>query len=156
MEEKLVQELIGLSKEKANYLTNILDLTKEQKRIIKEENMERLNQIIEKKSEIIKEIDKLDVSFIMKLSQLKKENNIGDLNEIDTKKYPNLKELKEVVAQITSILMAISIVDKENNKALEEGLEKVKLNLKKVKEGKKAYKGYNKSIPQSMLIDEKK
>ena len=153
MEEKLVQELIGLSKEKANYLTNILDLTKEQKRIINEENMERLNQIIEKKS---KEIDKLDVSFIMKLSQLKKENNIGDLNEIDTKKYPNLKELKEVVAQITSILMAISIVDKENNKALEEGLEKVKLNLKKVKEGKKAYKGYNKSIPQSMLIDEKK
>lgn len=156
MEEKLVQELIGLSREKANYLTNILDLTKEQKRVIKEENMERLNQIIEKKSEIIKKIDKLDVSFITKFSQLKKENNIGDLNEIDTEKYPNLKELKEVVAQITSILMAISIVDKENNKALEENLGKVKLSLKRVKEGKKAYKGYNKSISQSMLIDEKK
>ena len=52
--------------------------------------------------------------------------------------------------------MAISILDEENNKVLKKSLEKIKLDLKKLKKGKKAYKGYNKTLDSNIFIDEKK
>lgn len=63
--------------------------------------------------------------------------------------------MKEVVIEIKSTLMAISLIDDENNKEMVRGLEKIKANLKSIKKGQKAYKGYNKTLNESIFIDEK-
>jgi predicted RND superfamily exporter protein len=137
-------------------MNEMYETTKTQKEQIKKEDMNSLDSILDKKDHIIKKIDKLDISFMTIFSQIKKEEAIENINELDKDRYPNLRELKEIVKEISSSLMAISLLDEENNKNIKEKLEATKMELRRIKDGKKAYKGYNKTIAGSMLIDEKK
>lgn len=156
MTKELIDEIVNISEKKLEYLYNMLELTKFQREYIDEGNMIKTDEILEKKDELIKKIDKLDIEFLIKFSELKKKHNVDDINELDINVYPNLKILKDIIKNISSTLMSISILDDENNKYLKNSLEKIKLDLKKLKKGKKAYKGYNKSIEESIFIDEKK
>ena len=87
---------------------------------------------------------------------LKSKNNVDNLDELDSKDIPSLKKLKEIVGEITSTLMAISMLDKENTKVIKEELEEIKASLKTVKNGQRAYSGYNKVLNKNIMIDEKK
>lgn len=156
MTKELIDELVNINEKKLEYLYNMLELTKFQREYIDEENMIKTDEILEKKDELIKKIDKLDIEFLIKFSELKKKHNVDDINELDINVYPSLKILKDIIKNISSTLMSISILDDENNKYLKNSLEKIKSDLKKLKKGKKAYKGYNKSIEESIFIDEKK
>ena len=156
MTKELIDELVNISEKKLEYLYNMLELTKFQREYIDEENMIKTDEILEKKDELIKKIDKLDIEFLIKFSELKKKHNVDDINELDINVYPSLKILKDIIKNISSTLMSISILDDENNKYLKNSLEKIKSDLKRLKKGKKAYKGYNKSIEESIFIDEKK
>lgn len=151
-----VDELIKISKEKSNLLNSMLQLTKEQKKAIEDDNIEKINYILDLKDDLIKEIDKLDGEFMLHFSELKKKNSVTDLNELNLEKYPNIKELKSIVSEVTSTLVAISMIDKENNDMMTKNTEDVKAQLRRVKEGKKAYKGYKNFDGGSMFIDEKK
>lgn len=156
MEKNLVDEMIRISNEKLKLLNVILDLTKLEREYIDKEDMDKINGILDEKDNVINRIDKLNIQFLTCFSQLKKENNVNELDELEIEDYPNLKELKEVVIEIKSTFMAISLIDDENNKEMAKGLEKIKANLKIIKKGQKAYKGYNKTLNESILIDEKK
>ncbi|SHH37096.1 flagellar protein FlgN [Sporanaerobacter acetigenes] len=156
MEKNLVDEMIRISNEKLKLLNVILDLTKLEREYIDKEDMDKINGILDEKDNVINRIDKLNIQFLTCFSQLKKENNVNELDELEIEDYPNLKELKEVVIEIKSTFMAISLIDDENNKEMAKGLEKIKANLKSIKKGQKAYKGYNKTLNESILIDEKK
>ena len=156
MENSMIDSMVVLSREKNELLLEILQLTKLQKDVIEKEDMEELHYILDKKDKIMLEIDKIDVSFLTLYGQLKREENIDSLDEINTDKYPSLKDLKKVVGEVTSTLMSISLLDEENNKSIRESLERTKLELRRVKKGKVAYKGYNTEVSGSMLIDEKK
>ncbi|SHD76718.1 Putative FlgN family protein (fragment) [[Clostridium] ultunense Esp] len=118
--------------------------------------MENLNRIMDEKDSLMKKIDELDLSFITIFSQIKKEHSIEGIDELSLEEYPNLTKLKEVVKEVSSTLMTISLMDDKNTGAMKERLEQTKIELRKLKEGKKAYKGYNPSMNGSMLIDEKK
>ena len=118
--------------------------------------MDNLNSILDKKDNIIKEINELDRTFLTIFSQIKKDEGIDDIDELDVQKYPNLKDLKDVVTEISSTLVAISLLDEENNKNIKKKIEEIKMELKKVKDGHRAYKGYNVPMTGSILIDEKK
>lgn len=156
MKEDLVSELIEISEKKLGLLDEMLLLTKKQRTVISQEKQGNLNEIIDKKDKIIDEIDKLDKIFILKFSRYKLENKVESIDKIDVRDKPELKNLKDVITKITSTLMAISIIDKENNLEIKDKLEDVKENLKKVKDGYRAYKGYNKKVKGSILIDEKR
>ncbi len=156
MTKELIEQLISISNRKLNLLNDMLKYTEEQKNAIDKEDIENIDLIINKKDKLIEEIDSLDLQFLTKFSQIKKENNIENIDELDIREYPNLKELKNVVKEISSTLMALFLLDKENNALMKKGLENVKSNLSKVKKGQKAYKGYTKTVNNSILIDEKK
>ena len=156
MREDIVLQMIKISNEKLILLNKLLELTNMQKSSISESDMDKVDSILDEKDEIMKKIDALDVKFLPCFSELKVENDITNLDELDTTKYPNLKELKSIVKEITSTLMAISLLDDENNRVLKEELEGIKDNLKTVKKGQKAYNGYNKKFDNSIMIDEKK
>lgn len=156
MTKELIDELISISKEKNQLLVEMQKITKGQREEIKEEDMENLNEILDKKDYIIKEINKLDISFLTIFSQIKKNEDIQNIDEMDIEKYPNLEELKKAVKEVSSTLIAISLMDKENNDSMKAKLEETKMEIRKIKDGKKAYKGYNATIVESILIDEKK
>ena len=156
MAKEQIDKLISITKEKSQLLNTMHKITKGQGSEIEKEDMENLNEIMDKKDRIIKEIDRLDISFLTIFSQIKKDHSIESIDELDMQKYPNLVELKDAVKEVSSTLMAISLIDEKNNKAMKQKLEQTKLELRRVKEGKKAYKGYNSTITGSILIDEKK
>lgn len=140
MEKNLVDEMIRISNEKLKLLNVILDLTKLEREYIDKEDMDKINGILDEKDNVINRIDKLNIQFLTCFSQLKKENNVNELDELEIEDYPNLKELKEVVIEIKSTFMAISLIDDENNKEMAKGLEKIKANLKSIKKGQKHIK----------------
>ncbi len=156
MTKEKIDELIAISREKYRLLEDMCKYTIEQKEYIEKEDMDGLNELLDKKDDLIKQIDKLDISFLNIFSQIKKEESIENMDELDVEKYSNLKELKGVVTEISSTLMALSMLDKENNENIKQKLKATKMELKKVKEGQRAYKGYNKTVTGSIMIDEKK
>ena len=156
MTKELIDKLISVTKEKKNLLENMYDITKKQMEEINKEEIVSLNEMVDQKDNIIKQIDKLDIEFLTTFSRIKKEHSIENIDELKVEKYPNLAELKETVKEISSTLMAISLLDEENSRIMKEKLKDIQVELRRINEGKKAYKGYNTTIIDSVLIDEKK
>ncbi|NLX62344.1 MAG: hypothetical protein GXZ06_07565 [Tissierellia bacterium] len=156
MTEEKILKLISLAKEKNKLLDNIIQITKRQEEEIQEERYEDLNKSLKEKDSIINKINKLDRVFLETFHSIKRENSIGDINELSVEEYPALKELKEEVKEIMSNLTALSIIDDRNTEAVKNKLKEAKQDLKRIRLGKKAYKGYNYTEANSILIDEKK
>lgn len=156
MTEERILKLISLAKEKNKLLDDIIHITKRQEEEIQRDRYEDLNKSLREKDNIIKKIDELDRSFLEVFHELKMENSIEDINQLSIEKYPSLRELKKEVKQIMSNLMALSLIDGKNTESVKAKLKEAKEDLKKVRLGKKAYKGYNYKMSESMLIDEKK
>ena len=151
-----IDKLISLSKEKNQLINEMYGFTKAQKQEIEKEDINKLNTLLDEKDILIKKINQIDIEFLNIFSQIKKEEKVENIYDLDVKKYPNLKDLKKIVTEISSTLMAISLLDEENNKNMKKRIEKIKLQLKRVKEGQRAYKKYNVPMTESILIDEKK
>ncbi len=156
MSKELIDKLITIVKEKNQLLSRMYSITKIQVAEIEKENIESLNEIMDEKDKIIKKVDQLDISFLTIFSKIKKDNNVEDIYELSTEEYPNLKELKDAVKEVSSQLVAISLLDEKNHQNIKKALEQTKLELRRLKKGKKAYKGYNAPITNNILIDEKK
>ncbi|MEJ8552679.1 flagellar export chaperone FlgN [Tepidibacter sp. Z1-5] len=161
----LIDILTQISETKYNLMKEIHEITKMQKIDIENNNSDLLINYIEKKQDIIDEIDKLDKQFYSIYIKLKEDLNIDSIDHIDTQKYPEIKELKSKIENILKLTKEIDEVDKINNKKVKEELEKVKENLKNVKTDQKslknnarAYKGYNNKYnhAQGVFIDNKK
>lgn len=152
----MINNMIQLSNEKKVLIEDILNLTKNQKSFIINENMDGLTKVLSEKDEIMKNIDLLDMDFISLYNNIKSMENISSMEEIDVDKYSNIKLLKSNINEISLILNNIRLLDNDNTRMMKTNLENIKSGLKHVKEVKKAYKGYNYEAPTSMLIDEKK
>ena len=104
----------------------------------------------------MEEIDNLDKEFMQIYDIVKREEGIESINVLDVNKYQNLKSLKERVNEINTVLDNIRRTDEENILNMRTNIDKVKAELKQVKKGQIAYKGYNYTSGESILIDEKK
>lgn len=151
-----VKKMIELSEEKKSLLNEILEITKFQQDLIKNEQMEELNQSLLEKEKLIDKINIIDRDFLKFYDQVKVQEHIDSLDKIDIQKYSNIKALKEIVSEINTILNDISIIDKNNTIKMKSNVDKIKSDLKQVKEAKRAYKGYNYENVESILMDEKK
>lgn len=153
-----LKELISLSNEKLLHLKNILKLTEKQKKVIDNGNIEKLNEYIAQKQNEIDAIDKLDIKFIEIYNSIKKENNIASLEELNTEYHPLVKEIKNVVEEITNLLKFIQEIEGYNNETLKKEFIQVKAKLKGVKQGKKMVNAYNsyKKMSGSIFINKKK
>lgn len=156
MTEKLIDELITITEKKRELLGQVYKFTKIQKKEIKKDQMEDLNMALDEKGKLIKDINELDVSFLTIFSQIKKEEDVENINDLDFKKYPNLKNLQKIIKEVAMGLEDISQIDSENNKVIKSKLEETKMDIRKIQNGKRAYKGYNNEMVGSILLDEKK
>lgn len=151
-----INKIILLSMEKKSSLDKMLNLTENQQKAIEEEDLDLIGTILEDKEKLIIKIDKIDIQFIELYNSIKEKEGISSFDEIDVKKYDNIKNLKNIVSEINNILRKISNIDKENTKKMKLSITNIKLDIKNVKKGKEAYKGYNHESVESILIDEKK
>lgn len=156
MSKDQIDKLIAIAQNKNKLIDRIYQITKLQVDEIAKEDIERLNKALDQKDKLIKAIDRLDIEFLTIFSEIKKDNNVEDIYELSPKQYPNLAKLKTVVKEISSRLMAISLLDEKNQEGIKKALEGTKLELRRLNKGKKAYKGYNVPLVDNILIDEKK
>ncbi|EOD00379.1 flagellar protein FlgN [Caldisalinibacter kiritimatiensis] len=158
MTSELLKELISLSKDKQFHLKKILEITKKQQQVIEKSDTDRLQAYITKKQKEIDCIDKLDIKFTEIYERIKKNNNVTSLDELNTEYHPYLKELKDIVEEITNLLKNIQEIELENNKKIKREFQQVKEKLKNVKQGKKMVKGYSayKKPKGSIFINQKK
>lgn len=156
MSNNKINSMIEVSLEKEKLLNEFLDSTNIQSKLIGEEEFEKLDDLISKKSGIMKKIDKLDNQFVRELEEFKTLEGIQSMEDIDGAKYKNLKQLKSTIERIGEILKEIYQVDSENTKLISRNLDGVKSELRHVKNSKVAYKGYNVEPTGSIMIDERK
>jgi len=151
-----ITKMITLSMKKKEYLLELLKLSKEQEAIIDEDKMDELDNILKAKERLMEKIDELDRGFLTIYNQIKEEEKIDSFDKLPIERYENVKELKDVVNEINNILNSLSIIDKNNITKMKANLEKTKTDLKNVKLGKRAYKGYSHGDVGSIFLDEKK
>lgn len=158
--EELIDVLIDLSHKKENHLKEMCSLTEMQEDSIKNEDVDGLTGMIEKKRVLVEKINYIDVLFLENHNQLKKSLNISSIENMDVKEYPRLKELKLSIGNIMELLKKIDIIDGRNKEKVKIDFEKVKAELKNIKGKKKSAKitsSYqNKYIgAQGVFIDHK-
>ena len=147
--------MIDLSMKKKEYLLEILELSKKQETIIEEDKLDELDNILKEKEKIMGKIDVLDSEFLTVYNNVKDEENIDSFENLPIERYENLKDLKAIVNEINNILNTLTILDKNNISKMKANLEKTQADLKNVKLGKRAYKGYGYGDVGSIFIDEK-
>lgn len=148
--------IIKVSHEKKILLNEILNLTKKQKDIIENDNMDDLGKVLKDKEDLMNKIDNLDKDFLSLYNTIKLDEKIDSFESIDINKFDNIKLLKDVISEINKLLSEISSIDRENTINIKKNIDQIKLDIKHVKKSKKAYNGYNYDTAESMLIDEKK
>lgn len=158
MSKILLDELINISEKKLVLLKNILQYTINQKQSILDDNIDDLEKIISKKQNEIDIINKIDILFNDKFVELKKINNISNLEEINKDYYTHVKALKNVISKIELLLADIYKLENENNVNIKKNFSEVKEKLRNIRQSKKAANKYNayKNNNESIFIDSKK
>lgn len=162
---ELINILIQTSEIKYHIMSEIYEITKIQGINIENANTDSLLENIEKKQQKIDEINKLDQKFYSGYINIKEHLKITSLENIDTQKYPNIKDLKQNISNILNLTKDIDALDKGNNQNVKKEFDKVKEELNNVKKdmkslsnNMKAHKGYNTKYnhAQGVFIDNKK
>ncbi|HHW01027.1 MAG TPA: flagellar protein FlgN [Clostridiaceae bacterium] len=157
--EEYIKRMTELSQKKYALLKEMLLFTKSQTAAIADENMKNLERLIQNKQERIEGIDKLDDEFKSCFMQLKQALNVDKLDEIKDMKISGVKELQDVIGQITEILKEISEIEKKNSDEIKKKMAATAVEIKKINQSKTINSAY-KSSPQSMVpsyfIDKKR
>ncbi len=150
-----LENMIKLLKKKIEYLNSIYEKTETQYDVILKEDMEKLFGLIKEKQVSIDSIDKLDEVFLDQYTVFKNDNQVENISELDSQKYPQIKELKDNIETINKLLNDIKEQEMKNNVELNKRFQSVKNKLKSVKKGKKMVKGYDsyKNLAGSAFID---
>ncbi|MBP3284074.1 MAG: flagellar export chaperone FlgN [Clostridia bacterium] len=136
----IMNDLIGISKEKCRYLEEIYVLTEGQTAAIKNESMDDLNDLIAGKQLKIDHIKELDIQFEGITDQIKKEFQIKSLSEL---KCENAEILQDEIRNIYAVLRKINEVEKENSAALNERKDELHDKISHTNKGKIAMMQYS-------------
>ena len=155
--ESLFNKLLSFSNEKKNNLEEILRISKEQTEVIKDENVDGLNELIDIKQKFIDKINFLDDQFNKTFEELKKIAGNIDMKDIDGRKFSKAKELQECIVSITEIIAQIMEFEKINSNFSKELHTELKNKLTQIRNSKKANAGYaSKAKPPSVYFDKLK
>lgn len=156
--EKYMDRLTEILHKKQGLLQEILDLTRSQTMAVDEEDLEKLQKLIEGKQARIDAIDRLDEEFNVYFQRLKSTLKINSLSELDTAGSPKTIQLKEATAGILKLIISIGDVEKVNSEKSQKLLKDMGNDIKKLNQGKKVNSAYTPSpfkLP-SYFIDKKK
>lgn len=139
--EEVMEKLIEISKKKSDILNDIYMLTAEQSRIIAKEDIEGLNELIDKKQIYIDEAQELDAQFEKIVDDLKLVYGVNRLDEIDICKA-EIEKIQIVVKAIMDKVKLIRNLEMENSNLLREMKDAMERKITAIKTGKKAVSNY--------------
>jgi len=110
------------------------EISLRQKEVLKIDNIEELQKLIDKKQRIIQRIDQIDDEI--------KECEVIELTDYDK--------------QVQTVLKKIYEIDQENKQLADNKWVDIKQKLRKVRQGKKVHKAYNPSLSQAAFFNKLK
>jgi len=113
-----VQKMNGILRRKLSLLNEALYLSEQAYNYIDEDNIEPLNNLIESKQELTREIDHYDRLFLFEFDKLKSDLGISSINELGTIDELGLKELKQNTEKILELLKKIEALDAKFNQGI--------------------------------------
>lgn len=155
----LIQKLIEIAMKKRDYFNELYTITNKQKTCMDNEDYTNLDKFIEDKQNIIEIVDKNDDVFNSTFIEVKNILAVDDISKVDIHRYPQFKELKLIIIDISNITKEIEIVDEYNRKMLKCEMDKVRSDIDKLNSSKrvtKVYNNYGHSDPAAYFFDTKK
>lgn len=157
--EQYIQKLIEISDKKLNIVNEILNLTKMQSAVINEDGADKLNKLISQKQQQIDLIAELDEAFEVYYSRMKSILGVQSLEEINMSQLNGAVKLKQIVKDISSTAEQIQQLEIDNKNKVQEVLDKLASEIRRVKQHKMVNNGYNTASKfqcPSYFIDKKK
>ena len=139
--EAVMENLIEISKTKSDKLNEVYSLTVEQSRVIAKEDIEGLNDLIDKKQVVINKAQELDAKFEEIVDDLKLVYGVQRLDEIEICKEA-IEKIQIVVKAIMEKVKLIRKLEMENSNLLREMKDNMERKIKSIKVGKKAVSNY--------------
>ena len=152
-----IKALIQSQYKKIDILKRLVDLTKEQAKLLEGSNFDQdvFTEIIEKKTKQINQLSELDEGFLKIFEQVKEELEInkGHENEIN--------EIKETINTITNLSSKLQTDENNNKKKLETYLTLKRKEVKDYKRSKSIASSYQRNLDRqdnmsSHFFDSKK
>ena len=158
MVDNIIVGLMNLLKKKQLLFDRIMEITLEQKKVLEENEADKIEGLVGLKQSVIDSIDEIDMSFSQGLKTLKKHLSVQALEEVDFTKYPELKDLKLKVEEIMSMAQEIMLIERSNKEKLVSIMNEMKREIKQIKAGKKSIKAYERPITNNdgIYVDKKK
>ena len=153
-----VQRLIEASNKKYILIQEMFVLTKNQTNLIEEDSISEFEKLVDEKQDKINEINKIDEEFNVYFQRLKQVLKISSLDDLVNPDIKGVKQLKDVVSNIMSVLKEISNIEKLNSIKAEQLLKQFGEDITKLNLRKKANLGYQPDPmekPPSYFIDKK-
>jgi len=153
--EDIMESLIQFSEEKYNVVEKIYKLTREQTDAIENEDIDKLNELIEKKQFEIKAIQSLDEKYEKILNELKLLYNLTNLDELDVC-ADEVKRINYIKSMITNKAKQIQDIEINNNSNLRKSKNQLEEKIRNLKVGKKAVSGYGYNVQNPVYFDKNK
>ena len=158
MNNLLVQNLNHIMQQKLALFGVIYDITLMQQQDIENNQADNIEELVQKKQQVIDNIDKLDTDFLEGYKRLKDELQLDSLDKVDINKHPELKDIKDNVQKITHMARKIMELENSNRLKLDAIFQSVKNELRQINTGKRSLKAYEAQPVHNdgIYIDKKK
>jgi len=154
----LLERMIKLSAEKLKLLKKLKEFSEKQSEAFRQQRLDEVEGILNKKDEIIGIIGKLDDAFLKDSESMKKILGIESLTQLENTGIEGCSKLKDLIGRITALVEEIINIERlgyENAVMLQS---EYKSEIKNINTAKKVANAYNKKPlnAPSYFIDKKK
>ena len=158
MKDNLWQDFDRLLLKKLDLIQQLTELTRKQSGVIDEGELEELEKLIDRKTEIMEAVDLLDKSLYPILEEIRtfagfnQDKNTAKIEEKG--KLP--AETENVLKDLRDLLLELQQMDQENLQKMNEKRAELGKRMVKIQSGRKANKGYQQDNRiYSTFIDKK-
>jgi hypothetical protein len=142
-QQQILNQMIALSQKKLEMLIELKKYSENQYEAFKSGDLDSVENILNKKDELIQYIQKLDDAFLMSSDNLKKLLGITTLEELSKTSLSGRDQLKKQIESITEIVDSIITLEKSSYENASVIKNELKDRIQNVYTGKKMTSAYH-------------
>ncbi|NLO39466.1 MAG: flagellar biosynthesis protein FlgN [Ruminiclostridium sp.] len=157
-EQQLMNQMIALSQKKLELLKDLKRLSEKQNQAFKDKELDEIENLLNKKDEIIEYVQKLDDAFLNVSENLKQQLGIQDLEALSETTLDGKLALKELISEITGVVELIIQLEQDSYGKATDMKDELGDKIKGVNSGKKITSAYSikPTSSPSYFFDKKK
>ena len=157
-EQQLMNQMIALSQKKLELLKDLKRLSEKQNQAFKDKELDEIENLLNKKDEIIEYVQKLVDAFLNVSENLKQQLGIQDLEALSETTLDGKLALKELISEITGVVELIIQLEQDSYGKATDMKDELGDKIKGVNSGKKITSAYSikPTSSPSYFFDKKK